>query len=120
MWFGGSSLNAKVRGRLVRYGHGFNPFGRPDPAEMTVLAADLAEAGRSIDQIELVGGVRTTLEPGTGPGDLDQALATIPEQIEQGFSTFCIKPGMFIDRPDEFPDFARAVVAGLKGMSPAT
>ena len=31
LWFGGSSLHDRLIRRIVRYGHGFNPLGRPAP-----------------------------------------------------------------------------------------
>ena len=34
------------------------------------------------------------------PAALVAALASIPERLEQGFTTFCIKPNQFIDDPD--------------------
>ena len=32
MWFGGQSMHPALLRRLVRYGHGFHPFGSPTPA----------------------------------------------------------------------------------------
>src|SRR6476619_235508 len=34
MWFGGQSLHPALLRRLVRYGHGFHPFGSPTPEEL--------------------------------------------------------------------------------------
>ncbi len=46
MWFGGQSLHPALLRRLVRYGHGFHPFGSPTPEELERLRAAMAEAGR--------------------------------------------------------------------------
>jgi len=32
--------------------------------------------------------------------DLGQAMASIPEQMAQGYTTFCVKPSQFTDDPD--------------------
>lgn len=117
VWLGGSSLHDKLIDRIVRYGHGYNPFGAPSREDLARLGDAMRAAGRSMADLELVGGVRTILPPDGSPGSLDQALSTVPEQFEQGFTTICIKPSMFIDHLDEYPDFCRAVVAGLNRIS---
>ena len=38
MWFGGMPLHEPVLRRLVRYGHGFHPFGTPTPEELARAA----------------------------------------------------------------------------------
>ncbi len=44
--------------RIVRYGDGFNPLGRPGAAELDTLRAAMRAAGRDPDRLELVGGTR--------------------------------------------------------------
>lgn len=117
LWFGGSSLHAKVLERLVAHGHGWNPFGPVGADDLALLRDAMASAGRTMDELELVGGVRTVLPDGEGPGDLGQALSTVPEQWAAGFTTICVKPAMFISRPDEFGDFCRDVVSGLREVT---
>jgi hypothetical protein len=34
------------------------------------------------------------------PADLGAAMADLPEQMAKGFTTFCVKPGQFIDDPN--------------------
>lgn len=97
LWFGGSSVHTRLLARLVRYGVGFNPLGRPSDREMDDLAAALRGAGRSMDEIELVGGTRGTFRTPDGVADLDQALESVPEQVARGFSTICVKPSQFLD-----------------------
>jgi len=43
LWLGGAGMHRRMLERIVSYGDGFNPLGRPDPAELQRLAA---EAGR--------------------------------------------------------------------------
>ena len=38
MWFGGQSLHPALLRRLVRYGHGFHPFGSPTPERARAAA----------------------------------------------------------------------------------
>jgi probable F420-dependent oxidoreductase len=110
LWFGGSTLHPRLLDRIVRYGSGFNPLGRPEPKELNVLAKALTAAGRDIAELEMVGGTRATFPDDHRPADLHQALATIPEQQAAGFTTFCIKPSQFIDDPGDLADFCRRVV----------
>ena len=58
LWFGGSSLHERLLRRIVRYGSGFNPLGRATPEALDRLRAAMADAGRSMDELEMVGGTR--------------------------------------------------------------
>ena len=74
-------------------------------------------AGRDAASLELVGGTRAVFRrPGTA--DLGQALEVIPAQIEQGFTTFCIKPSQFTDDPAEVGPLCRDVIRRVDGMLP--
>ena len=113
LWFGGSSLHHAVIRRLVAYGAGFNPLGQPLEEELVSLRVALCDAGRTIDEIEMVGGLRGRF---TGPDDvagLDEALDGIGAQIAAGYRTFCFKPSMFTDDLEGVVDVCRAVVGGL-------
>lgn len=112
MWFGGQGMPAAVVRRLVRYGSGLNPFGPVTDDDLAVLRAALVEADRDPNEVELVGGIRATFRD-DGPADLDEALADVPRQLEQGFTTLCVKPAMFIDDVTELPTFCAAVLAGV-------
>ena len=60
MWFGGERLgDAHIR-RLVAFGSGFHPFGRPTPEELDRLRRALDAAGRDLAEIEMIGGIRGT------------------------------------------------------------
>ena len=110
MWFGGESLTEPVLRRLVQYGSGYHPLGRPKPEDVAKLRAGLEAAGRSIDEIEMVGGTRVEFPDATSTASLATALEGIPEQMAMGFTTFCIKPSIFIDDRAEHATFCRAVV----------
>lgn len=114
MWFGGQRLHGRLLDRLVRYGHGFHPLGRPGPEELGRLHAALADAGRPA--LEMIGGVRAAFPDDHSPAPLAQALETIPEQMAQGFTTFCIKPSQFIDDPDGVGAFCREVVRRTEAL----
>jgi probable F420-dependent oxidoreductase len=110
LWFGGSSLHERLIARLVTYGAGFNPLGPPGPGEMQRLADAMAAVGRDISELELIGGTRGEFPDADGVADLGQALASIPGQLERGFTSICIKPSQFIDDPAQVGQFCREVV----------
>lgn len=110
LWFGGERLHPALLRRLVVYGHGFNPLGRPSDEELGALRDAFAAAGRPFEDLELVGGTRAEFPRPDAVADLDSALATVPAQLERGFTTFCLKPSQFTDDPREVgPLVARAV-----------
>jgi alkanesulfonate monooxygenase SsuD/methylene tetrahydromethanopterin reductase-like flavin-dependent oxidoreductase (luciferase family) len=111
LWFGSSTVHDRLLRRMVRYGHGWNPLGRPSDEDLDRVRRALAEAGRSLDELELVGGTRGRFPDAASPADLDEALATIPEQVERGFTSICIKPSQFLDDPMRHAAWCRDVVA---------
>jgi probable F420-dependent oxidoreductase len=117
LWFGGSSLHARLLRRLVRYGRGFNPLGAPAPGDLDRLAAALRDAGRDIDELELVGGTRGVFHDAESCADLGEALASIPAQLAQGFSSICIKPSQFIDDPRDVGSFCCEVVRRVEALA---
>jgi probable F420-dependent oxidoreductase len=116
LWFGGSSLHERLLRRIVTYGHGFNPLGRPAPEELERLRSAMAEAGRSIGELEMVGGTRGEFPDPTSVADLGRALSSIPEQIAAGFTSICIKPSQFIDDPARLGTFCREVVQRVAAL----
>jgi probable F420-dependent oxidoreductase len=119
LWFGGQTMHEALLRRLVRYGHGFNPLGRPTDSDLAMLRAAMAEAGRDVTDLELVGGTRGVFPTPDGVADLSEALASIPGQVERGFTTICIKPSQFTDDPDEFPDLCARIVAEAAAITAA-
>jgi probable F420-dependent oxidoreductase len=110
LWFGGETMHPRLLRRLVEYGDGFNPLGRPSDEDLERLRAALAQAGRDIGELEMVGGTRGRFPDNDSVADLGEALASMPQQLERGFTTICIKPSQFIDDPAEFGEFCREVV----------
>ena len=111
LWFGSSTVHDRLLRRMVRYGHGWNPLGRPSDQDLDRVRRALAKAGRNLDELELVGGTRGRFPDAASPADLDEALATIPEQVERGFTSICIKPSQFLDDPTRHAAWCRDVVA---------
>jgi probable F420-dependent oxidoreductase len=110
LWFGGTALHGRLVDRLVRYGSGFNPLGRPAQDTLVRLRDALVASGRDPDELELVGGTRGTFQSPTGVADLERALASVPEQVAEGFRTICIKPSQFTDDSAAMPRLCREIV----------
>ena len=113
LWFGSQHLHDRLLRRLVAYGHGFNPLGRASDDDLARLASAMAEAGRDIADLEMVGGTRGAFRDASQPAPLDLALDQIPDQVARGFGTICIKPSQFTDDPGEVPDLLGRIVAGV-------
>lgn len=110
LWLGGGAMTPKIIERVVRHGDGFNPLGVRTDEEMGELREALLAAGRDPGSVELVGGTRATFRDATSCADLAEAMAGIPPQQAQGFTTFCIKPSQFIDDPNGVGAFCREVI----------
>jgi probable F420-dependent oxidoreductase len=117
LFFGGEGMPDHLIRRLVRYGHGYNPLGRPSAGDLARLADALRAAGRDLSELELVGGTRGIFPHDESCASLPQALEGIPEQVAAGFTTFCIKPSQFIDAPDDVPAFCREVIKRVDALS---
>ena len=117
LWFGSSSMHPPILRRLVEYGSGFNPLGRASAEDLDSLSRALQAHGRAIEDLELVGGTRGLFPGPDDVADLDQALASVPEQVARGFRSICIKPSQFIDDTAEIPSFCRAVVERVERLT---
>jgi probable F420-dependent oxidoreductase len=117
LWFGGQRLHPPLLRRLVRYGHGWHPLGRPGDDERSLLDKAMADAGRSAAGLELVGGTRARFPDDHSVADLGEAMAAIPEQLALGFTTFCVKPSQFIDDPADLDRFCRNVMRHAEALA---
>jgi probable F420-dependent oxidoreductase len=117
LWFGGQRMHGPLLRRLVRYGSGWHPLGEPSADDRAALGAALADTGRSLGDLELIGGTRARFPDDDSVADLGEAMAAIPEQLEQGFTTFCLKPSQFIDDPAEMASFCRDVMRRAEAMA---
>ena len=111
MWFGGQSMHPALLRRLVRYGDGFHPFGAASAEDLGRLRAGLAAAGRDPDAIEMVGGTRAVFSGADDTADIDAAMADFGDQIDAGFTTFCVKPSQHTDDPDEVRALCEHIVS---------
>jgi probable F420-dependent oxidoreductase len=118
LWFGGSSLHERLLRRLVTYGGGFNPLGRPTGDDVDRLRAAMQAAGRDAAELEMVGGTRGEFPDAESVADLKTALASIPEQVAAGFTTICIKPSQFTDDPSDVPGLCRDIARRVGELVP--
>lgn len=117
MWFGGEQVHGKIVERLIRYGSGFHPVGRVQAEDILRLREMLAAAGRSTDDFEMVGGTRVAFPDDRSCAPLPEALEEIPRQLELGFTTFCVKPSIFIDDADQHEAFCTEVIARVDALT---
>ena len=110
MWFGGERMHPALIRRMARYGSGFHPFGAPTGDDLHQLAQGLAAAGRDIGEIELIGGTRSTFASNDAVADVDDAMAAIDEQVEAGYTLFCMKPSQYTDDIREVAGICRRMV----------
>jgi probable F420-dependent oxidoreductase len=111
MWFGGMSLHDALLRRIVRYGHGFHPFGTPTPEELERLRVAMAAAGRDSADLEMIGGIRGRFPDATSTADVREAFASVPAQLAAGYTSICFKPSMYTDDPAEVGALCRQLVA---------
>ncbi len=110
LWFGGSSVGPWIIRRLVEYGYGFHPFGQPTAAEMRPLVDALHAAGRSVADLEIVGGIRGRFPAPDRVADIAVAAEAIPAQLAAGYTTICFKPSQFTDDPHQVGALCRRLV----------
>jgi probable F420-dependent oxidoreductase len=110
LWFGGIRISSFIVRRLVEHGHGFHPFGQPSRAEMEPIREAMSAAGRSMDELELVGGLRARFPDAVRPASLAEAAEQIPAQLEQGYTSICFNPSQYTDEVDAVPALCRELV----------
>ena len=117
LWFGGQRMSPPMLRRLVDHGHGFHPLGMPTPEDLEILGKGMADAGRDVAELEMIGGTRAVFPDDDSTADIGRAMEPIREQLEAGFTTFCVKPSQFIDDAAELPAFCRDVVCRAEAMT---
>ncbi len=117
LWLGGQGMHLALARRLAKHGHGLNPFGPVSDADLEMLAAELRAVGRSMSEVELVGGIRGRFAGSDDLADLGEAIAAIPAQVARGFGSICVKPSMFLDDAARFPAWCRGLVARVEDVT---
>ncbi|MDX3241501.1 TIGR03619 family F420-dependent LLM class oxidoreductase [Streptomyces sp. ME18-1-4] len=115
--FGGAGMHDAMVRRIVRYGHAFNPLGKVKPEDLQTLKTAMAAAGRDISDLEMIGSTRAVFPDDNSCADLAHALEPIPEQMAQGFTTFCVKPSQFTDDPNGVGAFCREVMRRVESLT---
>ncbi len=110
LWLGGETVHPRLLRRIVEHAHGFHPLGRPSEEDMERLREGLAQVGRSVNELELVGGMRPVFPDDTSPSPLGPAFAQLPDLLRRGFTTVCIKPSQYLNDIDRFPEWCSEVV----------
>jgi probable F420-dependent oxidoreductase len=111
MWFGGIEISPFIVRRLVEHGHGFHPFGQPSREQMAPITEAMHVAGRSTDELEIVGGLRARFPSPDRPADIDEALERcVPAQLAEGYTSFCFNPAQYTDDAREVPALCRRLV----------
>lgn len=99
LWFGGQRMHPALLRRIVAHGAGFHPFGTPSEADLSALGAAMGDAGRSLDELEMIGGTRATFTGRDDCADLAASMTDFAEQVAAGSSTFCMKPSQHTNDP---------------------
>ena len=82
---------------------------------MRQLGDAMTAAGRDIADLEMIGGTQAVFPDDRSPPTSAPRSPPIPEQLELGFTTFCIKPTQFIDDPNGIGAFCRDVMRRVGG-----
>lgn len=117
MWFGGSTVHRKVIERLTLYGSGIMGLGPVKPEDLDQISTALQASGRSLDEMELVSGLGGRFTGSSDLARLDDALPRLRQRIENGFTTFCVKPCQFIDDAAHLPEFLEETVSKVNAFA---
>jgi probable F420-dependent oxidoreductase len=118
LWFGGSSVHPALVRRIVSYGSGFNPLGRMSTEALGGLADAMRSAGRDPATLEMVGGLRGAFPDDDSPADIAEAVEdAVPEQLAQGYTSFCFKPNQFTDDVEAWGDVCEEAVGRVREVT---
>jgi hypothetical protein len=76
----------------------------------------MAEAGRDVAALEMIGGIRGTFADETDVADLARAAEAIPAQLAAGYTSICFKPSMFTDDIDAVGQLCRDLVVHVSSL----
>ncbi len=116
MWLGGQSMHEPLLRRIVAYADGFHPFGSPSSDDLEKLRVRLADDGRDLSELEMIGGTRATFPGPDEVADVEASMATFADQLAAGYSTFCMKPSQHTDDLSEVRAICDQMVAYLDAL----
>jgi hypothetical protein len=61
----------------------------------------------------MIGGIRPNFPADDQPGDLDEAMQSIPRKLAEGYTSICFKPSQYTDDVAEVPELCRRLVAAV-------
>ncbi|AYY12318.1 TIGR03619 family F420-dependent LLM class oxidoreductase [Actinobacteria bacterium YIM 96077] len=117
LWFGGSKLHGRTLSRIARYGVGLHLLTLLDVKSMQEINNAMSGSGRTLSELEFVGGVPAVFRDDHPVADLDRALEVIPFLLAYGFGTFCIKPAQFLDDPSQIGPFCKDVMRKVTALA---
>jgi hypothetical protein len=79
----------------------------------------MEDVGRDVGDLEIVGGTRGWFPEPTATANLDDTLASIPEQLDRGCTTICVKPSQFTDDTREIPALLARIVERIESIAAA-
>ena len=111
LWFGGNRMFPALVRRLAKYGSGFMPLGfLPSEEEWAQLGSAMAEEGRSVSELEMIGPVFPNFTDDTNAANIDDSLPQVEQLLNVGVTTFFVGAGPFCQSMKDFPDFCEHVI----------
>jgi hypothetical protein len=83
---------------------------------MEPLRVAMAAAGRDMDELELVGGIRPRFPDAHSPADLAEAAERIPAQVARGYTAICFKPSHYTDDASQVGRLSAELVARAEAL----
>lgn len=117
MWFGGQSMHDAMCKRIVSYADAFHPFGSPTAEDLDKLRRAMAAAGRGISELEMIGGTRAKFNGVDDVADVSVSIATFQDQMDAGYTTFCMKPSQHTDDIGDVPAICKQMVNHVRSLN---
>lgn len=119
MWLGGQSMHDPLLRRIIAYADGFHPFGSPTEHDLNKLRAGMAAAGRDLAELEMIGGTRASFSGADDVAGVAASMATFGDQLQAGYTTFCMKPSQHTDDMAEVRAICDQMVAHVATLGTA-